>query len=96
MEKAPEPQRKSMVDSATMNVQKITSKLGRVKSCSVEFCKERTFAKGAQPPGPMGEGSYYELQCKVKCSNSGAKASFNLFRKSDSSAPIQGLWNFTW
>ena len=96
MAQAPEAARKSMVDSAIKNVQRISLQLGDLKSCSVEYCKESTFTTDAQPPGPMGAGRYVKIQCQAKGSKRDAKASFTLYKKADGSDPIIGLWNFTW
>lgn len=96
MAKAPEATRKSMVDAAIKNVQRISEQLGDIRSCSVESCKESTFATDAQPPGPMGAGRYIEIGCETRGSKRDAKASFTLYKKADSSDPITGLWNFTW
>jgi hypothetical protein len=96
MARAPEATRKSMADSATKNVQRLSQDLGEVKSCSVESCKESTLTKDSQPPGWMGVGRYIDIQGEAKCSKRDAKVSFKLYKKADSSDPIMGVWNFTW
>jgi len=96
MAQAPEAERKSMADSAVKHVQRISQELGDVKSCSVLYCKESTFTKDAQPPGPMGAGRYVDIQGEAKGSKRNAKVSFKLYKRADSSDPVIGLWNFTW
>ena len=96
MAQAPEAVRKSMADSAMANVQRLSQQLGNLKSCSVEYCRESTFTKEARPPGPMGAGTYIEIQGEVKASKRTARASFTLYRKADSPDPITGVWSFSW
>lgn len=96
MTKAPEAARKTMVDSAVSNVQRIADALGSLKSCTVESCQVTPVPKEARSAGAMGAETLIDIRGEVKGSKHTAKASFKLFRKADSADPMSGVWNFSW